>query len=187
MRETSVYTGGNVETFDYRMVLTEADVESQSYRLAPDVGMIGAPAIKFSLIQQSEVVTLPPPPPPESEPAEAALGAESEAEAAAQGSPEGEAAATDVAEGAPAAEGEDAAEGDEGKEGDDANADPVEASWVEPFEETRVAGTSTHVVLKHAMAATSSAEALERVARTPARLVRTIEQLLNLTRPISFS
>jgi hypothetical protein len=201
VRETSVYTGGNVETFDYSMALVEADIESLSHRLAPVVGSLSAPGIKCALVQQSE--ELPPPlPPVENLPAadvekkEAVVSEAVPAAAVAEGEEGAEEAAQPEAEGAKdgAEEAKDGAEG--AKDGAEAGADKgggkgdaVAAAEParEPFNEVRVLGGRSHVYLASALRFASSAEAMERVDRTPLQLIKTVEQLFNLTRPIAFS
>lgn len=163
MRETSVYTGGNLETFDYGMGLIEEDEESQSFRQAPDVGRIEAPAIKCSLVQQKEEKPIPE---IETKVIKEELKKEEEVEGVAV-------SADDAAK----EDGEEKAEVEE----------VGEVSVPEVFNEDRVSGASTHIYLVNALKASSSEEAMERVARAPPRLSRTLERILNLTRPISFS
>mmetsp|Transcript_45228 Transcript_45228/g.89000 ORF Transcript_45228/g.89000 Transcript_45228/m.89000 type:complete len:724 (-) Transcript_45228:118-2289(-) len=165
VRETSVYTGGNLETFEYGTALLQADTESESYRLAPEVGDIKAPAMKCSLVVQGEAVTPKPTPPPPPEPTE------QEAAAAA-------AAAAELTE-------EEAAEKAEAAAA--AAAEEVARPWVEEFAETRVKGTSNFIFLKNLLKTKSSEETMERVGRTAPRLSKTIEELLTLVRPVAFS
>ena len=152
-RETSVYTGGNAETLDLKLVLIEEDKHSESYRHCPDVGDIPAPAIKSSLIVQSEAL---PPPVEEVKAAEPDGVKEAKVEAAAEAEAE---AAEPLAEERPKGE---------------------------VFNETRVAGTKTHVALRTTLQGSSSEEALERVDRASLILCRTLAQVLKLTRPLSF-
>jgi hypothetical protein len=169
VRETSVYTGGNLETYEYSMALVEHDSESESYRLAPDVGDIKAPGIKCSLIVQGEAANARPPPPPAPEPEEggAAEGGDEEKKAAEELTEE------EVAEKAAAAEA--------------AAAEEAAKPWLEELAGTRVKGTTTFVYLKNLLKTKSSEETMERVGRTPPRLSKTIGELLTLTRPIVFS
>ena len=53
-RETSVYIGANMETFDYEMVLVEDDDVSQSARDVPDLGHVIHPGIKSCIVDQNE-------------------------------------------------------------------------------------------------------------------------------------
>lgn len=195
MRETSVYTGGNAETLDYFMALVEADTESLSHRLAPGIGQLSGPGMKCALVQQSEEYT-PPPPPPEESPPEAE---EEEVEEAAPPEAAAEAAKTDGEEGAgdaaqpEADEAKDEADKQDASEEVDAEASgessEVKAPVVpqEPFNEECISGNVSHVYLSNSLRAASSVEAMERVVRTPLKLVKTVEQLLGLVRPISFS
>lgn len=52
-RETSAYMG-NLDTFDYECILAELDEKSMSYKNAPDVGTLEAPAIKYTLVMGNE-------------------------------------------------------------------------------------------------------------------------------------
>lgn len=165
VRETSVYTGGNLETFDYGMGLIEEDEESQSFRQAPDVGPIEAPAIKCSLIQQKEEKVIP------------EIETKVVEEVEVKKEEDGEAVSGDDAK----EEGEEKGEAGEDKEEVEKKVPPEE------FNEDRVAGASTHIYLVNALKASSSEEAMERVARAPPQLSRTLERILKLTRPISFS
>lgn len=193
VRETSVYTGGNAETLDYFMALVEADTESLSHRLAPGIGQLSGPGMKCALIQQSEEYTPPPPPPEESPP-------EAEEENVEEVAPEAaaEAAKTDGEEGAGDAaqpEADEAKEADKQDASEEVDAEAsgesseVKAPVVpqEPFNEECISGNVSHVYLSNSLRAASSVEAMERVDRTALKLVKTVEQLLGLVRPISFS
>ena len=179
VRETSVYTGGNEETFDYDMYLMEADSESCSARDAPDVGSLSAPGLKCSTIQQSEEL----PPAPVIETSEESEPSDENKEA------------IEDNEDSPAAEDADAPVVEEGKTEEDIegeekaeDAKPAEpAAPKEVFKDSRKEGTNTNVFLKNALNLRSSEEASERVNRASPQLVKTIGEILTLTRPFSFS
>ena len=176
VRETSVYTGGNDETFDYEMYLMEADSESRSARDAPDVGSLSAPGLKCSTIKQSEA--LPPAPVVEETKEETEEKKE-------EGGGEGEAKEPPAEGEAAAAEGGE--EGEGGENADEEEQAPEPAVPVEVFDDTRKDGTATKVFLANALKLKSSEEATERVERAPPQLVKTIEEVLTLTRPFSFA
>jgi hypothetical protein len=195
VRETSVYTGGNAETLDYFMALVEADTESLSHRLAPGIGQLADPGMKCALIQQSEEYTPPPPPPPEESPIEseeekvedkapeaAAETAKAEGEEGA-----GDAAQPEAGEAKDEADKQDGSEEVEAKANDESSVAKERAAYQEPFNEECISGNVSHVYLSNALRAASSVEAMERVDRTPLKLVKTVEQLLRLVRPVSFA
>jgi len=177
VRETSVYCGGNAETDDFQMALFENDEVSESVRNAPDVGILALPGIKCSLVHQSEA--MPPPKPENVNPQFEADAAESSANG--QGESElgpGPTEEEAKPQGAATAEGESSQVAD--------NPSPsLEAT--ETFNESRVAGTETYVFIKSMLKVRSSEETMERVARSPPQLARTLVKLLDLVRPISFS
>jgi hypothetical protein len=190
IRETSVFTGGNMETFDYGMGLIEEDEESQSFRQAPDVGPIVAPAIKCSLIQQREEKPI-----PEIESREIDKADVEGDEPEAPPVEESTAAVTENQDEPVKEETEDAqAEVTEGVEEEKAATEEEPETAVakkvvkkENFNEDRVKDASTHIYLVNALKASSSEEAMDRVSRAPPQLSRTLERLLKLTRPVSFS
>lgn len=193
MRETSVYTGGNAETLDYFMALVEADTESLSHRLAPGTGQLSGPGMKCALIQQSEEYT-PPPPPEESPPAAdeekvEEVAPEAAAEAAKTDGEEdaGDAAQPEVDEAKDEADKQDASEEVDAKASGKSSEVKAPVVPQEPFNEECISGNVSHVYLSNSLRAASSVEAMERVDRTPLKLVKTVEQLLGLVRPISFS
>mmetsp|Transcript_10332 Transcript_10332/g.29508 ORF Transcript_10332/g.29508 Transcript_10332/m.29508 type:complete len:743 (-) Transcript_10332:171-2399(-) len=54
VRETSVYTGGNEETFDFKLVLAEMDAISESARKAPGIGDLSGAAVKYSFLNMKD-------------------------------------------------------------------------------------------------------------------------------------
>jgi len=54
VRETSVYTGGNEETFDFKLVFAEMDAMSESALNAPGIGDLTGAAVKYSYLQMKE-------------------------------------------------------------------------------------------------------------------------------------
>ena len=167
VRETSVYTGGNEETFDYDMYLMEADSESRSARDSQDVCYLSAPGLKCSMIKQSEA--LPPAPATEESAEEPEEKKDEVAQEEKEPVAEGEAAEGEGGGGENKEEGEG-----EGKAAEDDK--PTEPSApAEVFDDSRKEGTSTNVFLANALKLRSSEEATERVERSPPQLVKTIE------------
>ncbi len=195
LRETSVHVGGNAETSDYSMVLIEADEASESFRNAPSAGVIKAPSIKCSFIRQSEALSAG----HAAEPAEKAPAEGTSPQTPGEGesaNPEESAAAvpgTDVGPEEGKASEEQAGASLETEKSEDRSGTPADSAKhapelaAEPFDDSREDGSTTHVFLKNAVKGKFTEESIERVQRTSCHLVKAIEQLLNLTRPISFS
>jgi len=202
-RETSIYTGGNAETFDFDMALVESDAESRSARDAPGVGELASPGVKSAIVVQKEAE---PKPALGDDPvaAAAALLADDEEKvvddapaAVEETAVEGEEEKKAEGEEAAAAEGEEKKEGEAGedeKKGEegDRGAAVVPLMVNEQFDDTRLNGsdgvqTDTHVYLTKSLQDICSEEAMERIGRSPPQLKQTVQQLLLLTRPFSFS
>mmetsp|Transcript_35976 Transcript_35976/g.46381 ORF Transcript_35976/g.46381 Transcript_35976/m.46381 type:complete len:249 (+) Transcript_35976:12-758(+) len=190
VRETSVFTGGNEETEDYGMVLIEDDEASQSYIEAPDVGPITEPGMKCSLIQQKEEKMIPVIPSSTND--EGDGGEEKQAEdGSIQVKNEGEEEDVNNNEGeGGAVEGGSEEETKPSSSLSSASKKKKKKKKAPPevFNEHRLKGTTTHLYLVNALKdGHSSEEAMERVSQAPPQVCRTLERLLMMTRPVSFS
>lgn len=161
-RETSVFTGGNTETFDLDMVLMEEDTASASHKNASHIGVLSGSGIKCSLVRQTE------------EPSHDFMEAK---KAVAEANAEAQKAAVEAAMAA--------AEGDEIPAEPELLSDPVET-----FDDRTVPGEESHVYLQTAQetaAGLYSEEAHERVRRASPTLRKLVKQMLVMTRPFSFT